>query len=277
MEDRRIDEMFRSLQDREIAPSSNALKSLQDALNEADRKKKKRKLLVFGWVAAAVAVIVLSIGINLYSTDKLELDTSSIVEAEVKSETEKIDTIEEVFVETKITNESSIAESSDRNQSNISESAILALKKTTRNTSKIASTDLKSEEKRVEEVAVKERDSKTLQAEKTEVAIIPEQEKRKTELLKPIDDAELDSLLKQEQVAMAMEKLVDDDIMRLLYEAQITLEIQDGGQYASSEAERLLEQATMEMEADKSLRSILNKAIETGLVEVQAFFKNDEK
>ena len=74
-----------------------------------------------------------------------------------------------------------------------------------------------------------------------------------------------------------MEKLGDDDIMRLLYEAQVTLEIQDGGQYASSEAERLLEQATMEMEADKSLRSILNKAIETGLVEVQAFFKNDEK
>lgn len=272
MEDRRIDEMFRSLQDREITPSSNALKSLQDALNEADRNKKKRKLLVFGWVAAAVAAIVLSIGINLYSTDKLELDTSNIVEAEIKSETDKTDTTEEVVVETKI-----IKESSDRNQSNISESAIPALKKTTRNTSKIASTDLKSEEKRVEEVAVKERDSKTLQAEKTEVAIISEQEKRKAELLKPIDDAKLDSLLQQEQVAMAMEKIGDDDIMRLLYEAQVTLDIQDSGQYASSEAERLLEQATMEMEADKSLRSILNKAIETGLVEVQAFFKNDEK
>src|SRR5690625_2694198 len=116
MGDRRIDEMFRSLQDREITPSSNALKSLQDALNEADRKKRKRKLLVFGWVAAAVAVIVLSIGINLYPNDKLELDTNTIVEAETKSENDKTDTTEEVVVDNNIINETS-----DRNLSIVSE------------------------------------------------------------------------------------------------------------------------------------------------------------
>lgn len=273
MEDRKIDEMFRSLQEREITPSNNALKNLQDALNEADRNKKKRNPLIFGWIAAAVAVIVVSIGLNVFSTDKSELDSTSIVEAEIKSETEKIETLEEPIVESQVTESKDIVENLDDKKFKASETAMSSIEKPIHNTSAIERIDSKEEQKE-KAVAKNEQKTEIPLVEKTDIQIASQQEKRKEDLLKPVDDAELDFLFQQEQVEMAVEKLDDTEIMQLLYEAQVELESQEGSQFTFSDAERLLEQATMEMRADKSLRSILNKAIETGIVEVQALFKN---
>src|SRR5690554_7337379 len=100
MEDRKLDEMFRSLKDREIIPSSNALKELQEALNEADKREKKRKPIVVGWVAAVAAMIMLAIGINIYSTHTPALDKATIVEAEVKTELKEALSPEKVIPKT---------------------------------------------------------------------------------------------------------------------------------------------------------------------------------
>lgn len=269
MEDKKLDELFQSLKDREITPSSNALKELQEALNEADKIEKKKKPVIIGWVAAVAAVIVLAIGINIYSTDSTELDTSTIVEveAEVKVEPKEMHLPKEVVVET----HTKEAESSDKlelKDSKASETASQDIEKIIHNTTTIAKSV--SKETQVEK-AIQQKEETQL-AENLETVDSTDLDKKLAELLKPIDAATLDSLIQQEQVALAIEKMDDEDIMNLLREAQGKLEAQGDMQLAYS-AEKLLEQAEAELETNKSLQSILNKAIETGVAEVQSLFK----
>lgn len=269
MEDRKIDEMFRSLQEREITPSNNALKNLQDALNEADRNKKKRNPLIFGWIAAAVAVIVVSIGLNVFSTDKSELDSTSIVEAEIKSETEKIETFKKPIVKSQDAKSNPIVEKFDGKESKASDATPHENKKPTNNRITIANSS-KTIESEKEEILNQKKKIAPAENDVLEVAI--QTENRKLELLKPIDEAELDVLLQQGQMAIAIEKIKDDDILNLLQEAQTKLKTQGETQIVYS-ADRLLEQAETELETNKSLQNLLNKAIGAGVAEVQSLFK----
>ena len=268
MEDKRFDEMFRSLKDREIIPSSNALKELQEALNEADKREKKRKPIVVGWVAAVAAMIMLAIGINIYSTHTPALDKATIVEAEVKTELKETLLSEEVLVETQVTEAKDIVETLEIEESIASETASTNMEKPICNTTKIA----KNVSEETQEEKITKQKETTQLAENLAPVDSTDLDKRLAELLKPIDDATLDSLIAQEQVALAIKEMKDEDIMSLLRDAQAKLEAQGDTRLAYS-AERLLEQAEMELETNKSLQSILSKAIETGVAEVQSLFK----
>ncbi|HLW14442.1 MAG TPA: hypothetical protein VKX30_02960 [Flavobacteriaceae bacterium] len=268
MEDRKLDEMFRSLKDREIIPSSNALKELQEALNEADKREKKRKPIVVGWVAAVAAMIMLAIGINIYSTHTPALDKATIVEAEVKTELKEALSPEKVIPKTDLAEVGEVVEKFENTEHKSQKTSITEVENPTRNTKGIA--EQVSEETQ-EEKATKQKEHTQL-AENLGKVDASDLDKKLAELLKPIDDATLDSLIQQEQVALAMEEMSEEDIMNLLREAQAKLEAQGETQLAYS-AERLLHQAEMELESNKSLQSILNKAIEIGVAEVQSLFK----
>ena len=268
MEDKKMDELFQSLKDREITPSSNALKELQEALNEADKREKKRKPIVIGWVAAVAAVIVLAIGINWYATDKFGLDAPTIVEAEVKTGPKETLLPEEATLETGLAEVEEVAEKTDVEEDVALKTTPLEIKKQLPNTPTIANSVSKETQ---EEKVVKQKEEVQL-AENLDAVDATDLDKKLAELLRPIDDAALDFLIQQEQVALAMEKMSDEAILDLLRDAQIKLEAQGDTRLAYS-AERLLEQAEAELETNKSLQSILNKAIETGVAEVQSLFK----
>lgn len=268
MEDKRFDEMFRSLKDREIIPSSNALKELQEALNEADKREKKRKPIVVGWVAAVAAMIMLAIGINIYSTHTPALDKATIVEAEVKTELKEALSLEKVIPKTDLAEVGEVVEKFENTEHKSQKTFITEVENPTRNTKGIA--EQVSEETQEEKIT-KQKETTQL-AENLAPVDSTDLDKRLAELLKPIDDATLDSLIAQEQVALAIKEMKDEDIMSLLRDAQAKLEAHGDTRLAYS-AERLLEQAEMELETDKSLQSILSKAIETGVAEVQSLFK----
>lgn len=266
MENKEFDDMFRSLKDREITPSSNALKQLQDALNEADTKDKKKSPVLIWWVAA-VAVILLSIGVAMYTSDKLEEAPSGIVLSETRP-------IEKSLPEKQFQN-TQVAERKEEVQNvEIVEERINAIRQDktipkTSNRTQLASTkELKKVEKTKQDDEVIDKES-----------VLPENtsnlDKRLAELLKTVEDGELNSLLLQEQVAIALEEIDDNTILQLLREAQMELQTQGDTRLASSQADRLLQQAEVELKANKSLRNIFNKAIETGVVQVEALFKRE--
>lgn len=274
MENKEFDDMFKSLKDREIAPSSNALEQLQNALNEADTKEKKKKPMFIWWVAAAV--ILLSVGLTIYTSDKLEKIPNGIALPEAKpmekSEPEmQIQNKQVAEVEEEIDNVEIVEGKSNAvRQSKAS--------KATSNTIEVASSTTEEFKKAKEAIQEEERiDKEEERIDKEEVLLenSSKQDKRLAELLKPVDDAELDSLLQQEQIAIALEEIDDNTILQLLREAQSDFQAQENMQLASSEADRLLQQAEMELKANRSLRNIFNKALETGVVQVEALFKRE--
>lgn len=266
MEDKKMDEMFQSLKDREITPSSNALKELHEALNEADKRERKKKPIAIGWVAAAV--IVLAIGINFYFTNTSENHPINIVEAEVRAEPKETLLEEEEIVKIQGVEAKDMVEKLESKKSEIAESTPEKIKKSIPSTTTIVKNV--SEEKEDEKVL---KSNETIQlAENLDTVDATDLDEKLAELLKPIDDATLDSLIQQEQVALAIERMSDEEIMGLLRDAQTKLKAQGDTQLAYS-AERLLEQAEVELETNRSLQSLLNKAIETGVAEVQSLFK----
>src|SRR5699024_7477494 len=246
MEDKKFDEMFRPRKDRNITPSSHALKNLQEALNEADTTK-KRKPLVFGWIAAAVAVVAILIGVDFYSIDNPMKSSKSITETRDTTESKLEREEESLDLNTELAEIKEPTGKGEVNKYKSLETELVEVK--TRDVSEPAMMANRKENE-VKREDTKEHKEEFLQVEKEVFIIASEEEKRKEELLKPIDDAQLNSLLQQEQVALAIEELEDADIMQLLYEAQNKLEVQGEGQLASFEAERLLKQASIELKAD---------------------------
>lgn len=272
MENKEFDKMFQSLKDREITPSSNALKQLREGLNEADKKDKKKKPIFIWWVAATIAIL-LSVGITVFTSDNLEETPSGLALPETKS----IEVVEpgKKILETQIAEVDGEVEVKKKleNQETVEEDAYVITENRpaleTNNTIQIASgkelenfKEIKQEDKITDKESILLEDTSDL-------------DKRIAELLKPVDDAELDALLQKEQVAIALEEIDDNTILLLLREAQMELQVQGDSQLASSQADKLLQQAEMELKANRSLRNIFNKALETGVVQVEALFKRE--
>lgn len=267
MKDNKFDEMFRSLKDREITPSSNALKELQDALKEADKDEmRKKKPIVIGWVAAAI--IVLGIGIKFYSSHTSGFDPISIVEAEVNVEPKETPLVEVVIVEKQVKEVDEVVEELDNKKFNVAEETPRKVKKVPLKSTGIAQNTTEN----IQDGKVIKSKAELQLVENGSLEESMDLNKRLADLLKPIDDAILDSLIQQERVALAIESIDDKDIMKLLRDAQIKLETQGETRIVYS-ADSLLEQVETELETNKSFQNILNKAIGVGLAEVQSLFK----
>lgn len=260
MEDREFDKIFSVLKDREIIPSDNAFGSLQDALNKQEKKLAKTKLKPIWWAASIIAPLLLSYGIynatvqtqvepSLSFSEPEHIESPKVLEAEEKN------LIEVVEVEQTPIKEAQELKISPKLEESIKDKGLVAIEKI------LPSNPIALEEPvRVEEVTAE-----------TQIAL--DNEKKLAELLKPIEEDELDLLLEQRRIAMAIEQLDEQAIYNLLKEAQASLSVQVDSQLASVKADKLLQQAETELEANKSLKSLLSKAIETGVVEVQSLFK----
>ena len=259
MENKEFDKLFNGLKDREITPSKHALSSLQDLLNEEDRKSKRRKLTPVWWAAAAIAVLLVGVGgYNSYLQLNLPSEVA-IIEPDLTKEgtTYKED---DLFSEKKQNSTEKIAVKEEVKKVGIQEEQKIY-------NADIATSDI------TEQFKSKPVD-KLIEIKEEVILETPNAYDTKlAELLKPVEDAELDMLLQSKQVALALEKLDDTTILNLLRDAQSQLEHQADSQIASAQANNLLQQAEIELAANKSLKGILNKAIETGVVEVQALFK----
>lgn len=266
MENKEFDKVFQSLKDREITPSSNALKQLQDGLNEADKKDKKKKTTFIWWVAASI-VILLSVGISVITTEKSEDIPATIAYPDAKS-VEK-STSEELLPSTQLVE---VDKKSENLKLKEEETYSLPKTKTAPKTRATIQVIANRENEKAAEI---DKEEERIAIENELLQDSMEQDKRLAELLKPVDDAELDALLQQEKVTIALEEIDDTTIMQLLREAQMELHNQVDTQLASSQADRLMLQAEAELRANRSLRNIFNKAIETGVVQVEALFNRE--
>lgn len=266
MENKEFDTIFQSLKDREITPSSNALKLLQEGLNEADRKNKRKKPMFIWWAAATVAILI-SLGITMFPSDKMKEMPSSVALPEVKS-------IEIVEPEKYIL-DTQVAETNESVETEVEnleiETYVIPEIETAPEINSATQIASGKEVKDVEEVKQKD----IIEKESVLLEDTSNLDKRLVELLKPVEDAELDALLKQEQVAIALEEIDDTTILQLLREAQMELQAQENMSLASSQTDKLLQQAEMELKANKSLRNIFNKALEAGIVQVETLFKSE--
>lgn len=259
MENKEFDKLFGSLKEREITPSNKALQELQDRLKKEEIKRKKRSPL--WWSAAAVVVILLSLGVGFvpFKADKITPEIATPYKPEIIHEhfiVEKIEP-EETFenLETKI-EDTSKEKQWDTQVSKTERTSIIK--------DSIIVPDTKREELLNNQEAIVEH-------------LIEEfsttEEKEIDELLKPVDEEELNRLLQQHTTKNVIAQIDDEIIMQLLLEAQISLESESESQLALSKTEELLEEAEKELKYDRSLQGILQKAIENGIVEVHALFK----
>lgn len=259
MENNEFDKLFGSLKEREITPSNKALQELQDRLKKEEIKRKKRSPL--WWSAAAVVVILLSLGVGFvpFKADKITPEIAMPYKPEIIHEhfiVEKIEP-EETFesLETKI-EDTSKEKQWDTQVSKTERTSIIK--------DSIIVPDTKREELLNNQEAI---------AEHLIEEFSTTEEKEIDELLKPVDEEELNRLLQQHTMKNVIAQIDDEIIMQLLLEAQISLESESESQLALSKTEELLEEAEKELKYDRSLQGILQKAIENGIVEVHALFK----
>src|SRR5699024_10072953 len=239
MENKEFDKLFGSLKEREITPSNKALQELQDRLKKEEIKRKKRSPL--WWSAAAVVVILLSLGVGFvpFKADKITPEIATPYKPEIIHEhfiVEKIEP-EETFenLETKI-EDTSKEKQWDTQVSKTERTSIIK--------DSIIVPDTKREELLNNQEAIVEH-------------LIEEfsttEEKEIDELLKPVDEEELNRLLQQHTTKNVIAQIDDEIIMQLLLEAQISLESESESQLALSKTEELLEEAEKELKYDRSL------------------------
>lgn len=280
MENKEFDKIFQSLGERKITPSDNAFSKLQDALNMEENSTKKKRIMPIWWVAAAIILVLFSTGVWYYMPNNKTVNTNSFVIADQKSEETILEENtksepewvtqhnEEIVIAIENTDTKSEPKVEPNNSENQYASTIPEEKEEVLNEEENQALNL---EKEIEYATVFQDATETIS---NEVERSPKEEQQLAELLKPIEDSELDALLQLETVDKAIAEIDDKTIMELLQEAQAELYHENEKSIATAEVEKLLYQAEMELKYDKSLQGILHRAIEAGIVEVQSFLKH---
>ena len=278
MENKEFDKIFQSLGERKITPSDNAFSKLQDALNMEENSTKKKRIMPIWWVAAAIILVLFSTGVWYYMPNNKTVNTNSFVIADQKSEETILEENtksepewvtqhnEEIVIAIENTDKKSEPKGEPNNSENQYASTIPEEKEEVLNEEENQAFNL---EKEIEYATVFQDTTETIS---NEVERSPKEEQQLAELLKPIEDSELDALLHQKKYKKAIAEVDDETIMNLLLEAQTNLRWQEDPYLAGSEVNDLLLQAEMELKYDRSLQGIFQRAIEAGIVEVQTLF-----
>lgn len=259
MEDREFDKLFSTLKHREIPPSDKAFMNLQNALNQEE--KKGLNLKAIWWAAAVVSILLVSIGV--YNTTQQELPIIEITQV-------KPEIVEEVLAPKELPAQL-IAEHGKTKEEPVKEIAEIKQRieppVSTTKEKQLAATI----EKQLPETVDAEPTQTPNRFEGKALQLTEEKERILAGLLKPVEDTELDQLLEDKRQAVVTEMLVDKDIQNLLKNAQMGIQLEEDTELALSKANRLLQNAEIELEADKSLKNLFNKAVEIGVVEVKGF------
>lgn len=266
MEDRKIDELFSRLKDREIQPSLQAKEKLFTQMKAEEKKKSA------WWIWTMAASFLLALGVTAWWT--LQNNHSEIedffVENNIELEDKGSETIlEDVQVDLERINERDLAVGEDKKEIHIQEDTV-----------KVERQAVEVFANKTEEIAAKEELDELKVSDKS--LAVNSQDKVKEDalqeqslevLLKPISDEDLDKLIAGAHEELALDKISDEHIYALL--AQATKEInkdKENNKYLSLKAEELLADAEFEIRNERSLQKILERALEYGIVEVKNLF-----
>lgn len=277
-----FDEMFRSLKDREISPSDKALAQLQEALNEADRKNKKRISPIYKWMAAAVVGGIFWLGISIYSGNKSFeapkdiVNSIRIMDSENGKEEKALESKSKVIKSEKIERTIAIANTSFVKENNLKKQPTNQIAESKQPINQVEEIYEMPQDKLVgksEEEASIPQLVQHIPARSVEKEMQTSSQEELEALLKPMSDASLDSLLAEAKKELALDKITDQQIYSLLAEASKDID-QEQNQNLSILAAELLTDAEFEIQNERSLQKILERALEFGIVEAKNLFKS---